>query len=44
MASLVNSGQVIPVEKGRLSLGTWQRVLFCEFDGPRRRKVIVKVF
>ena len=31
------------IEKGDLLLGTWQGVFFCEFDGPRTRKVIVKV-
>ncbi len=35
------SVQVI-VEKGRLQLGTWQKIFFCEFDGPRRRKVWIK--
>ncbi len=33
----------IPVENGSLSLGTWQGIFFCEFDGPRKRKVLVKV-
>ena len=41
--SLVGPGQIIPVEKGRLLLGTWQRIFFCEFDGPRTRKAIVTV-
>ncbi len=36
-----NSLQVI-VESGRLALGTWQGIYFCEFDGPRSRKVWVK--
>jgi secondary thiamine-phosphate synthase enzyme len=40
-ASLIGSGQTILVENGRLKLGTWQRVFFCEFDGPRRRQVWV---
>lgn len=38
-AILVGNSAVIPVENGRLRLGTWQRLFFCEFDGPRRRKV-----
>jgi secondary thiamine-phosphate synthase enzyme len=41
--SLVGPGQIIPVEKGRLMLGTWQRIFFCEFDGARTRKAIVTV-
>jgi thiamine phosphate synthase YjbQ (UPF0047 family) len=31
------------VSGGKLVLGTWQGVFFCEFDGPRRRKVLVRV-
>lgn len=41
-ASCVGSGVTIPVENGRLILGTWQGIYFCEFDGPRQRKFIVK--
>lgn len=37
-----NSTQVI-VEDGRLQLGTWQGIYFCEFDGPRQRKIGIKV-
>ncbi|MCH8928511.1 MAG: YjbQ family protein [Candidatus Marinimicrobia bacterium] len=33
----------IPVEDGRLSLGTWQAIFLCEFDGPRNRRVVVQV-
>lgn len=39
MASLVGSSAMVFVSGGRLELGTWQRVFFCEFDGPRRRKL-----
>ncbi len=42
-ASCVGCGVTALVEKGRLVLGTWQGIYFCEFDGPRQRKVIVKV-
>ena len=42
-ASLMGFSQVLLVEGGDLSLGTWQGVFFCEFDGPRRRRVQVKV-
>ena len=37
MASLVGSGVSVIVRRGRMQLGTWQHVFFCEFDGPRRR-------
>ena len=37
--SLIGSSVSIIAEKGRLMLGTWQAVYFCEFDGPRTRKV-----
>ena len=42
-ASLVGASEVVLVEEGRLVLGTWQGIYFAEFDGPRRRKVLVKV-
>ncbi|HEY6104615.1 MAG TPA: secondary thiamine-phosphate synthase enzyme YjbQ [Anaeromyxobacteraceae bacterium] len=42
-ASLTGSAQVLAVEGGELVLGTWQGVFLCEFDGPRRRTVQVKV-
>ena len=40
-SSLLGFSQTIPVEKGRLRLGTWQGIYFCEFDGPRTRNVLV---
>jgi secondary thiamine-phosphate synthase enzyme len=40
-AILVGSSQLIPVEGGKPALGRWQRVFFCEFDGPRSREVWV---
>jgi len=43
-ASLFGNSVVIPVEDGRLMLGTWQRILFLEFDGPRTRRVFVKIY
>jgi len=42
-AVMVGASQVIFVERGRLALGTWQGVFLCEFDGPRERKVWVRV-
>ena len=41
-ASIVGSSLTIFVEEGRLVLGTWQGVFFCEFDGPRTRRCLVK--
>jgi secondary thiamine-phosphate synthase enzyme len=41
--SLVGPSATLLVEGGALKLGTWQAVYFCEFDGPRRRKVWVQV-
>lgn len=41
-ASLMGSSVILAVEDGRPVLGTWQGVFFCEFDGPRTRKVLVK--
>lgn len=39
----LNPEVVVPVENGELLLGTWQRILFVELDGPRHRRVLVKV-
>jgi secondary thiamine-phosphate synthase enzyme len=41
-ASLVGSSVTVFVEAGRLVFGTWQGIYFCEFDGPRQRKMLVK--
>jgi secondary thiamine-phosphate synthase enzyme len=42
-AALAGTSQMIFVEDGKLALGRWQGVFFCEFDGPRERKLWVKV-
>jgi secondary thiamine-phosphate synthase enzyme len=42
-ASMMGFTATIPFEKGHLLLGTWQGIYFCEFDGPRNRKLIIKV-
>ena len=39
MTSLVGSSVTVFVNDGRLELGTWQKVFFCEFDGPRKRRL-----
>ncbi len=42
-STLVGSSVTVPVEKGALVLGTWQGIYFCEFDGPRTRRVQVQL-
>jgi len=42
-SSLVGCSERIPITKKSLMLGTWQGIYFCEFDGPRNRKVFVQV-
>jgi secondary thiamine-phosphate synthase enzyme len=42
-SAIVGQSVTVPVEEGRLKLGTWQAVYFCEFDGPRQRRVVVQV-
>lgn len=42
-ASIMGSSCNVIVEDGKMKLGTWQGIYFCEFDGPRTRKVYVKV-
>ena len=41
-ASLIGSSIKVIIEEGQLSLGTWQGIFFCEFDGPRSRNVFIK--
>ena len=41
-AALIGNSVTVPVMQGRLSLGTWQRIILFEFDGPRRRRIQVK--
>jgi len=42
-ASAMGASETIIIEESSLKLGTWQGIYFCEFDGPRTRKVYVKV-
>lgn len=42
-ASLIGPSETIPIKGQRLLLGTWQGVFFCEFDGPRRRQVHIRI-
>ena len=42
-SSMVGCWAVVPVAGGRMTLGTWQAIFFCEFDGPRTRQAIVTV-
>lgn len=42
-SSLVGCSLTVPIAEGRLCLGTWQGIYFCEFDGPRTRKVWVQL-
>jgi len=42
-STLVGSSELIAIENRRLLLGTWQGIFFCEFDGPRTRKVNVRI-
>ena len=42
-SSLFGCSQVVPIVNGKLALGTWQGIYFCEFDGPRRRNFQVVV-
>ncbi|MBA3787427.1 MAG: YjbQ family protein [Actinobacteria bacterium] len=40
-AAFMGSNVLVPVHEGKLALGTWQGIFFCEFDGPRERSVYV---
>jgi len=41
-STLVGASEIVAIENGSLVLGTWQGIFFCEFDGPRTRKVYVR--
>jgi len=42
-STLVGSSELVAIDNQRLILGTWQGIFFCEFDGPRTRKVDVRI-
>lgn len=42
-SSMIGFSEQVIIDNGRLVLGTWQGIYFCEFDGPRNRKVYVKI-
>ena len=42
-ASLIGSAETVIISGGRVVLGTWQRIFFCEFDGPRSRKLHLQI-
>jgi len=43
-ASMMGFSATVFIHRGKLALGTWQSIYFCEFDGPRHRRVWVKLF
>jgi secondary thiamine-phosphate synthase enzyme len=44
LSSLIGTSLIVPIKERRLVLGTWQRVVLIEFNGPRERKIIVSLF
>jgi secondary thiamine-phosphate synthase enzyme len=40
---MLGCSEQVPIKNKALSLGTWQAIFFCEFDGPRSRRVVVQV-
>lgn len=42
-ASLIGTSETVFIEDGKLALGRWQGIFFCEFDGPRRREIRVRI-
>ena len=43
LSGLIGQGKTLPLEKGRIIRGTWQQIFLAELDGPRNRKIIVKI-
>ena len=42
-SSMIGASEIVIIENGKLKLGRWQGIYFCEFDGPRRRKVWITI-
>ena len=42
-STIVGASATVIIEEGKLLLGTWQSIFFCEFDGPRHRRISVKI-
>jgi len=42
-AAIIGPSVIIPIKNFKLQLGTWQGIMFCEFDGPRERKIIINI-
>ncbi len=42
-SSFFGASELVPLEEGELALGTWQGIYFCEFDGPRNRRLLVNI-
>lgn len=42
-STLVGTDKTVPIEDGNLVFGTWQGIFFCEFDGPRHRKILIEI-
>ncbi|WP_029552061.1 secondary thiamine-phosphate synthase enzyme YjbQ [Thermocrinis jamiesonii] len=42
-SSIIGNSRIVPIEGGELMLGTWESIFLAEFDGPRERKVIIKI-
>ena len=42
-STVVGASELVAIENGSLVLGTWQGIFFCEFDGPRSRKIHVRI-
>ncbi|MBU1259939.1 MAG: secondary thiamine-phosphate synthase enzyme YjbQ [Planctomycetes bacterium] len=42
-SSILGCSQTVLIDNGQMQLGTWQGIYFCEFDGPRRRTVLVQI-
>lgn len=42
-SAIIGPSVMIPIRNSNLTLGTWQGIMFCEFDGPRERRVVIKI-
>lgn len=42
-AAIIGPSELIPIKKGKLMLGTWQNIVLADFDGPKRRRIIIQI-
>ena len=42
-SAIIGPSEVVPIKEGKLQLGRWQKIVMCDFDGPRERKILINI-